>query len=188
MLDKKTTLHDLYATYYTVYRDELEYNMIFKYCGVLESEIIRGLATRLEEDILKYGDKKAVVKRLFSILIEGVQNVLLHGDLTLEGKPEAFLMIAKNPMHYKLIMGNFIKQDRKNYLINYLGNINSHDEVEIKKLYMQYLREGLLMRDSHSGLGLIAMRMKSNKPIDYSFYKLNDLPFLVLEIEVNRNK
>lgn len=188
MTRKNTTIHDLYSTYYEVYRGELDYNIIFKYCGQLDSDLIRGLATRLETDILKYGDKKAVIKRLFSILIEGVQNVLLHGDLTVEGKPEAFLMIAKNPMHYKLIMGNFIKPDRKSYIINYLGNVNSHDEVEIKKLYLDYLKEGLLMKESHSGLGLISMRMKSFKPIDYSFYKINDMPVLVLEIEVNRNK
>lgn len=189
MKQNKTTIRDVFETYLSVYRDELGYSIVFQYCGQLDRTFIQGLAVRLESDILKYGDKRNVVKRLFSILIEGVQNVLIHGDFSVDDDQKVFLIIAKNPMHYKILMGNFIKNENKSFIINYIGNINSHDEVELHKLYLKYLKEGMLSNDGNqTGLGLISMRMKSNKPIEYSLYNLAVSPLLTISVEINRNK
>ncbi len=178
----------MYENYLELYHRETDFSIVFHYCGQLDRDFIAVLATRLEDDILKYGDKKAVVKRLFSILIEGVQNVLLHGDLSVEGEQKVFLIIAKNPTNYRIVMGNYLQKEKKSYIINYIGNLNSHDEAELHKLYLQYLKEGMLNPGSHSGLGLISMRMKSNKPIEYSLYNLAENPVLTLTVEVSRDK
>ncbi len=187
-MEQKNKLTNLYESYYSIYREELNYTIVFNHCGKVDDELILALALRLDGDVLKYGDKKAVIRRLFSILVEGVQNILLSGDLRQESSTDSFIILAKNPMNYKLILGGFIKPESKNTAINFIGNLNNHDEVELNRLYNKYLKEGLLLTESHSGLGFVAMRKHSKNPIEYSIFFPSDEPILVVELQINRNK
>ena len=45
----------------------------------LVKEMVNELSVKAEGNMLESGDKKGVIKRLFNILVEGLQNIRLHG-------------------------------------------------------------------------------------------------------------
>ena len=58
--------------------------------------------------MLEGGDRKVVVKRMFSIIVEGLQNIRLHGEKDNEGDQTSFFLLLKNDEHYFIYLGNLV--------------------------------------------------------------------------------
>ena len=76
--------------------------------GELSQEMVNELSVKAEGNMLDYGDKKGVIKRVFNILVEGLQNIRLHGARDEDGNQTSFLNIAKENDQYKILMGNLV--------------------------------------------------------------------------------
>ena len=82
--------------------------ILISHCGVFSQDLINSLVEGNEELMSSVGDKKILIKRVFSILIEGLQNIRAHGEKDENGKQIAFVLIAKEKDTYKLNLGNII--------------------------------------------------------------------------------
>jgi hypothetical protein len=177
----------IYRSYISMYEQELEYEVILKHSGNFSVDLIRSFADGVENMMIKSGDKRHVVKRMFSILIEGLQNIYIHGGLEENGAQTAFLVIVKNTHCYKILFGNIVEEEDRSSLKTYLGNINNHSEDELKQLYLNILKDGYLSKKGGAGLGIVTMRIKSSKDLQYRIYDLpSDKSFLVMEVELSR--
>lgn len=141
--------------------------------GNLNQDLINSLTTSVEEMMISAGDKKTLIKRVFSILIEGLQNILLHGEATEEGQP-ALLILASNDNQYRVVLGNIIQSADREKLVDYLTKLNGMEEEEVKSFYLEVLNNGLISTKGGAGLGFITMRMKSKSRLNYFFDTLND--------------
>ena len=54
--------------------------ILLSHCGFFSQDLINSLVSGNEELMNSVGDKKILIKRVFSILIEGLQNIRLHGE------------------------------------------------------------------------------------------------------------
>lgn len=177
----------IYRSYISMYEQELEYEVILKHSGYFSSSLIGSFASGVEDMMTKSGDKRHIIKRMFSILIEGLQNIYIHGGTEETGEQTAFLVIAKNERCYKILFGNIVEEEDRSSLKTYLGNINNHSEEELKQLYLGILKDGYLSKKGGAGLGIVTMRIKSSKNLQYRIYDLpSDKSFLVMEVELGR--
>jgi hypothetical protein len=155
-----------------VQADEFKFVHIAHF-GNLNQDLINSLTTSVEEMMISAGDKKPLIKRVFSILIEGLQNILLHGEATDEGQP-ALLILASHEQQYRVVLGNIIQREDQQKLEEYLTRLNGMEEDDVKAFYLEVLNNGLMSTKGGAGLGFITMRMKSKGKLNYFFDTLSD--------------
>ncbi len=188
---KKNTIvaevNTIFNSYSKEYIKELGYSIVLSHLGVFSHDLINSLSVGVEDTMANFGDKKHIIKRMFSILIEGLQNIRIHGAKDENDDQLAFVLVAKSTDKYKILFGNITEKEDRATLKSYLGNINNHDEKELKALYLNVLADGYLSKKGGAGLGVITMRIKSSKVLNYRLY---DLPsgktFFAVEVELDR--
>jgi hypothetical protein len=141
--------------------------------GDLNQDLVNSLTLNVEEMMVSAGDRKPLIKRVFSILIEGLQNILIHGETTDEGQP-ALLIVASNESRYRVVLGNVAVPEDKDKLVGYLNKLNGMDDDAVKSYYLEILNNGLISSKGGAGLGFITMRMKSKDTLHYAFDDCGD--------------
>lgn len=157
------------------------------HCGTFSQDLVNSLALKNEDLMFNAGDKKLVVKRVFSILIEGLQNIRFHGEKDNNDNQLGFLMIAQDNSSYKINFGNLIKSANVGYIISQIKNLNSMDLESVKTLYSKALSENVFSEKGGAGLGFITMKMKSNNDLKFNWSSLTDnFSFFSVEVLINR--
>jgi hypothetical protein len=162
-------------------------SIMVNHFGEFSQDLINSVASSVEEQMINAGDQKKVVKRVFSILIEGLQNIRLHGERGEDGKQQAYLILVKNPTYYKLGFGNLIEQDDIEQIERYLTKINGMNLIELKELYTYILTNGYISKKGGAGLGFLTMRMKSENQLSYQILRFpNGTAFFSVDAQINR--
>ena len=161
--------------------------ILVSHCGVFSQDLINSLVQGNEELMSSIGDKKILIKRVFSILIEGLQNIRAHGESDEDGRQIAFVIIAKEQETYKINFGNIIKIVDCDRVTNHIDNLNTLTPENVKMLYTKVLTEDMFSEKGGAGLGFITMKMKSNNPLSYSITALTDT-YSLFSVEVLLNR
>lgn len=150
------------------------YGQVFvAHLGGINQDLINRLSEQVEEMLFSAGAKKNIIKRIFSIVVEGLQNILLHGD-KVEDEQLCLLIVGASPTAFKVSMGNITGKENTEKLTGYIERLNSLDEAGVKEVYMETLNNGLISDKGGAGLGFITMRMKSKNALGYDFKSWND--------------
>ena len=156
--------------------------------GAFSQDLVNCLAASVEELMVTSGDGKIAVKRVFGILIEGLQNIRLHGAKDEHGRQMAYLLLARNQDDYKIVFGNLVAAEEVSNLTDYLDSINEMDGLELKDKYMEILSNGYLSQRNGSGVGFLTMRMKSGNPLYYTIDPISEaINFLTVEVTLARS-
>ena len=154
--------------------------------GPLNQDLINSFTLSIEDFMISAGDKKTLVKRVFSILIEGLQNILIHGKKW-DNEQQALIILAYNENTYRIALGNLTDLSEKEKLTSYLDRLNAMGEEEVKAFYLETLNNGLISDKGGAGLGFITMRMKSKSTLNYQFVPVNDdLMLFTISTDVDR--
>ena len=161
--------------------------ILVSHFGVFSQNLVSSLTDGIENLIVSIGDKRIVVKRMFSILIEGLQNLRLHGGLDSQGVQSGFLILANDDKHYKLVLANIINTEDAPNITRYIETINDYSKEELKAKYTSVLSNEFLSEKGGAGLGLITTRMKSGNPLEYTLPSLDeDSSLFTLKISLDR--
>ncbi len=116
-------------------------------------------------------------KRVFSILVEILENVAKYGPGREPeekfGMPVA--IISLEDRIYSLTTGNLILNTEVDNLKKKLDTINKYDRVGLKELFRKSLSDNSEKADSTGNMGLIDMARKSGSKLIYKFEEINDL-------------
>lgn len=148
--------------------------VIAAHFGGFSQGFIYTLTNEFEKLLVSHGDKRRVVRRLFSILIEGLQNVRIHGRKDEFDRQVAFLLITRYDDTYHLRMANLIEDEVKDKLEEYLTHINKCSLEDLKQTYLDILRRDFMSQSKGAGLGFVTTRLKSGSKINYSLHKVSD--------------
>lgn len=148
--------------------------VLVSHCGVFSQDLINSLVEGNEDLMNSVGDKKILIKRVFSILIEGLQNIRAHGEKDEDGKQLAFVLIAKEKDTYKINFGNIINSKEIETIKTHIDNLNTLTPANVKMYYTKVLTEEMFSEKGGAGLGFITMKMKSCNPLNYTIIKLSD--------------
>jgi hypothetical protein len=190
MLQKNTLLEKCSARFQNIFGDynvNADGKIIVSHFGEFSQDLVNSLSTNIEEIMLDSGDKKGVLKKVFSILVEGLQNIRIHGERDENNQQISFLIVLQNDEDYKITFGNLVKQSRLDGIIDRIEKLNKMDRSEIKELYMETLSNGVMSNKGGAGLGFITMALKSQNEIRFMHEEVSEnLVFFSQTIVVDR--
>jgi len=179
--------HSQYQEIYSEYSRTSRLKIIVSHFGEFSQDLVNSITNSVEETMLTIGDKKGTVKKMFSILVEGLQNIRLHGVRDEMDNQSSFVIIAQDEKEYLVTFGNMIMNDAWPGIEEKIKRINAYSEEEVKALYMEVLTNGVISSKGGAGLGFITMAMKSKNKLNYRVEKINDaLSCFSVEVKIDR--
>src|ERR1700752_3807326 len=104
-----TLLKDRYADLLNRYTGPGK-KIIVSYNGEMDQDRVSMLSYTAEHQLDTEGARRGTIKKIFNILIELLQNVLLHSASPSHGKPFYFVL-ARNMEDYVAICANVVSND-----------------------------------------------------------------------------
>lgn len=162
-----------YPLFQRINNDDFEY----VYRGYFTHNITKKILFLADTNIAKVTYQSTLQKRIYYIMVEGLQNITRHQDeianLNTEKYPGIFA-IQKNGERYYISTGNIVANDKIPALKEKLDTINSLNPDELKKFHREMLTSGSMSDKGGAGLGLIEMSRKSGNKLLYSFEQLDN--------------
>ena len=174
---------EIYEDVLDMYRKD-DFDILSNYYGHFSQELVNAFSENTEELLFSLGVKKSIVKKVFSILIEGLQNIRFHGEEDSESKHFGVFVLAIKNGNVRILFGSLISENKVELLTNRLSKLNSLNEDQVKEHYMEVLNNGIISEEGNAGLGFITMRLKSGSPLKINFFPLNNNLHL-FTVEVN---
>jgi hypothetical protein len=151
------------------------YEFILAYDGVVNQNTISKLESEVEEKILQYNYSKSIIKKVFFITVELLQNLFIHGAEDHTHTKHNFIIIARNDQEIIILTANLIENKNVEKVKNIFDTINSFKSYEeLKRYYMERLENNDMSDKGGAGLGFITIGLKTHPPLNYKFEKIND--------------
>lgn len=148
--------------------------IILFYSGDLDVGFANAISSRLE--LLLEGEKlnKQVQKRFFSVIVEAVQNIRLHGTPADDERVHACVLVFLNAQHLCAKMMNIVTKDQANYLTNRYAEANALDRVDLKAKYLDIMQNGQISDKGGAGLGILTIVLRSQNPSDFKVMPISE--------------
>ncbi len=166
----RTSIEGVYRDLHKKLADPKGAEIVLSHFGEFSQDLVNSLSEGLEQIMMKNNVKKTIIKRMFSIMIEGLQNIRIHGAAGIEGKQLGHVIVSDEGHHYTISFGNLIHDKKISFLTEHLNELNAMDLTQVKEYYMKVLGNGLLSEKGGAGLGFITMCLKSKSKLEYAFH------------------
>ncbi|MEX1190927.1 MAG: SiaB family protein kinase [Brumimicrobium sp.] len=173
----KTNTEEIYQNLHDRYARREDGVIILSHFGEFSQDLVNSLSEGLEQIMMTNNVKKTIIKRMFSIMIEGLQNIRIHGVKDFEGSQLGHVIVADQRNSYTISFGNLVNQEKKDFLDEHINMLNTMDNAEVKQFYMKVLGNGILSEKGGAGLGFITMCLKSKSKLNHTFYNLENDEF-----------
>lgn len=137
--------------------------VVFEHHGPMDHSVVETLLAKAEEASIAARDAVALRKRLFNVLVEGLDNMRLHAGE--DHRESAFAVLVDTPAGYRLLMGNALPVATAALLTHRVGILNEMDEADLREHYMRLLSNDSRTERGGAGLGLLTMARKSARPM-----------------------
>ena len=148
--------------------------VLVSHFGPFSQDLVSSLTLNVEHLLRSKNVNKQVAKRIFSIIIEGLQNLRLHGQKDEANRQLGYFILSESENKFHISMANMISTDEFQKVDNYIERINNYSKEELKETYLSVLENEFLSTKGGSGLGFITTRIKSGSPLKHSFFALKD--------------
>ena len=150
-------------------------NLEYIYRGEFSTTITDSILSLAETNLDNSKDAKKVRKRVYFILVEGLQNITRHQEeTTSSNETPGLLVIQRKENAYRITTGNLIRSENIADLTSHLDRINSLDKQELKQYYRDILNTRTFSEKGGAGLGLIEIARKSGNKLSFDFQKITD--------------
>ena len=154
-----------------------ENNVYLIWSGHISPDVGKEVLSFTETKLVEEDIESNLRKRVFSILVEILENVAKYSPGVAPekqfGMPVAIIKMEDKV--YSLTTGNLILNTKVDHLKEKLDTINKYDKVGLKELFRKSLSGQSISTDSTGNMGLIDMARKSGSKLVYKFEKINDL-------------
>jgi hypothetical protein len=163
---------------FDLFEDMQRNNLNYIYRGLFTQSITDNILLLTEACMHNVGEDSKIKKRIFTILVEGLQNVTRHqeidGEDAASNPNQAGIFIIQNQNgKYYITTGNPILKANIPTLTKQLEKINSLDPESLKLFYKEVLNNDKISNKGGAGLGLIEMARKSGNKLDFDFSDIN---------------
>ena len=148
--------------------------VIMSHFGEFSQDLVNSLSEGLEYIMDRREVKRIIIKRMFSIMIEGLQNIRLHGTRNRLKEQLGHVMIMEHDGNYSVSFGNIVDNQGKVKLEKHLGKLNAMDLSEMKDYYLDILGNGVMTNKGGAGLGFTTIALKSKSKIQFQFVEYED--------------
>ena len=155
-------------------------NIIFCYSGYVSERILAAIGETLKIKLAIEETEMSKTKKIFSIFVEGVQNVIRYSAETLGEENDdlsevryGVFAISKDPKGISVQCGNLIYKKDVDKMKDRVSKVEGKDKDQLKKLYKEKMMEGPEEGSKGASLGLIEMARRSGSPIEFAFEEIN---------------
>jgi hypothetical protein len=160
-------------------------NLVFSHFGDFNQNKVDSTLQLVESAIMESGDKRQSVKRFCTILIEILQNVSLHGSRDATGHMHSYVIVSRSPENYRLCSGNLIPRVDAQQLRDRVSEVNSLDEAELRRIYIETLCNEDLSNKGGAGLGLLTVAKRISGPIKFEVIEVSEqLSYITMEVSM----
>lgn len=160
------------ALAYELYKSFKGSELSYIFHGQFSQDLTDQIVTLAEHGMGDVGETAKLKKRVFSIMIESLQNITRHQDDT--GESPGFFAIEKKEGNYFITTVNPILNENIAHVTSLLKKLESLTPEELKLYYKAALVENQMSSKGGAGLGLIEMARKSNNKVSYHFHPINE--------------
>lgn len=173
---------------YNMFKLMLDNRLIIIYQGMFDQDIIKSMVTMAEKKLIQDNVDEGLRKKLFNIMVEGLQNICKHQFKTESQDYNPFLMVGEGDGCYNMSTGNLIAKEKIAIVENKLDEINKLNKDELKEFYKQARLKSVISDVGGAGLGFIDMARKSGNKLDYKFYDVNEShSFFILYTKISNS-
>ena len=153
-------------------------DLVYVYRGLFSQAITDSIIALTENNLTLVGESPKLKKRVFSIMVECLQNITRHqfidGRENVSADQSGMFVICNKDKSYQMTSGNVVNNEAIPHLTELLEKVNCLDKDALKLYYKQVLEDGSISSKGGAGLGLIEMARKSGNKLFYSFEKIDD--------------
>ena len=165
-LDKRELAFELYDGFKG---SELSYI----YHGHFSQKITDLIIMLAEASMNQAGESSKIKKRVFSIMVESLQNITRHQDVVDEH--QGFFAIEQKDGNYFVTTVNHIYNSNIEHVDGLLKKLQGLECEDLKSYYKEVLIKNQISEKGGAGLGLIEIAKKSNNKISHHFHKIDDV-------------
>ncbi len=168
------------------------YDVVINHKGFMSLDVIDGILHHLKIFLFHKQHDKMMRKRVYSLSVECLDNILKHSDIS-EEKHELLInypprfIVEKIAEDFLIHTGNVILNKNRDKIIPRLDKLNALTIEEINELYKKSLANAEISAKGGAGLGLIVMAKTTKQKIRYDFEKIND-KFSYFAMQLNLKK
>lgn len=159
---------------------------LLKYRGTLNFEQIGIILDKAQIELDTYSSDTLVKKRIYSILVEALENVYNHGYKNYE--TEQYLpqgVLSKYGDDFIFEISNAMLNSNIENFKKLLDYVNSLSEDEINKSYYGKLKNRNILEDGNIGIGIIQIAKKIKGKLLYDFKTINDeISYFTLKVTI----
>ena len=154
--------------------------VLLAYKGSITAELITNVLGVVETKLDHVIDNSGVKKKIYNVLVESLQNLYHHvDDLPIDYSDKLDLhfgifVISKSSETYKILTGNFIRNDKIKKLKERLDKIKTLSKDELKDLYKFVLNNQKFSDKGGGGLGLIDIARRTGGNVEYNFEEYDE--------------
>jgi len=152
--------------------------IIMSYKGAASGDLLNSIIAITQAKLIEVEHKSPVRKRLFSILVEILQNIQKHYDHIaaedVKDDDAIVFVLAKVEGVYSVLTGNYIPKNEVNALKMRIDEVNTMSSDELKEKYRKTLDEGEMTIKGGAGLGIIDIARKSGNKLEYDFRQVSE--------------
>ena len=161
--------------------------LMLSYRGRISQEIVVALLNLTEVKLNQAEQDGTARSRVFSVLIECLQNIAQHSEKDFQSDSSMF-MIGQSDKEYSIYSGNIVKNEsRVDELRSKISKLNSMSETELKEFQKFWMKNETLSPKNGFGLGLIHIARKTGNPLECDFKQIdNEHFFFSLKTKIDR--
>lgn len=166
-----------------------ESEILLEYHGQVDLKVIELLLKKLRKSIVSASLNKTTHKRVYSIVVECLENICKNPVMTSSGgsRMNSHISVTLKNDKIFIVSGNAITEDAKESLTRKIEKVNSLDEAALIDLFENKINLDSVKGENGAGLGFISMALKSGNKISYSFEPLAK-GLLFFEVKISLNK
>ena len=148
------------------------------YSGYLSEEVLAGLSSSLRSKVAADNQDENLRKRVFSVFIEQVQNVMRYSADQLQdpdGVGHSFGIVTFGVQEkFFVLTGNRMLTADAERLRTRLEKIRDLNKEDLRAYYRERLNAPQEEGDKGAGLGLIEIARRVSQPFEFDFIPLDD--------------
>lgn len=155
--------------------------------GILSFDTIEAILHQYKKVIEPIKIDLVVQKRLYSILVECLENTYKHNSKINKNLTQDLVefSLINNEQSFTIVVGNYIKKANLNDLTNKIELVNSLDQNGLNDLYKKSISKARISDKGGAGLGIIEIARNSRQKINYKIGKTEeDCIFFNFEIKL----
>lgn len=146
----------------------------------------------LTEDNLLALDTNKVAKKVYYLMVEGLQNITRHQHFDESGANSMYdgglFIIKRKQEAYSITYGNYVDKEVRDSLSDRLEAISEKDSGELKEYYLNLLNNSSFSQKGGAGLGLVDMARKSSGKLSFEFIPIPEGYFYYLNLTIAIDK